>query len=1757
MRLANQSSAARPPNALMTGSDKLQYSTFDQPSVPKHPADTAGLISRATFSWTHPLLELGNKRQIAPADLWVLEAPLQAAPLTNRFANGYVAHGQRLLRTFFGLYGWRLAAIGCLELLSVAGDLYGPVFVLGEILTAIDASDLDATYVLQLITSLFLVQAANAFVKVHAKYQNERVGIELSTVLRSLLFAKALRLSHLSRKTTSAGDIANLCTLDATNVMNFATSVHQIWMLPVQIVVVLYRLYTVVGWPIFVGLGVLLLVLALNTRVAGAMGDAQLTFMMAKDQRMKLTSEVFGAIAVVKLNAWEDNFRCKLNALRATECQTVWRFLLVLLTLTSFTNCTPIFVSVAVFATFALAMPTPLTVTIVFSTMALLKSLQDPLIDFPVVVSTMVQSLVSAKRINDVLLMDEVDPTNVSTPSDPIASVYAKDQVVLAIDNASFTWDSTTTPTFTNVNLRITRGELVVLHGAVGQGKSSLCSALLGEMQKLTGSVFVGGQVAYFAQQAWIQNTTIRENILFGKPYDRSTYQKVLDACALQSDLASLPAGDRTEIGQKGINLSGGQKARIALARACYSDADIFILDSPLSAVDAIVASEIFTKCFLGLLAKKTVLLVTHNPEIIESAAVARTLLVQDGRLIESTHDSPRTRQEATSAVTPLKARTPYWEESEIIEYPAPGPRHEMLVTPSLRTPYSYNAREMLYTPREPVAGESFEESGRLIADEERAEGRVAGALMWSYLRHVGGWPTVAVVLTLTIAMQLLKVASDLWLARWSNGGEGHATLAASAMVNMAIYAGLALGSCLLIALQTYAVISFGVQGSRKLFDAMLSSVLAAPMAFFDTNPIGRILNRFGDDVTSCDMRIPFSLGPILFELSSLACTVGTAVVLSQWVGLLVLPLLYVYYSLGAFFVGPLRDINRIKSTSRSPLLSFIAQGIDGASTIRSFGPRYTRRMTRICNVHVEALAQARVADVAVNAWYSLRLQLLAVSIVAITMTAVVVLHSQLSAGIIGLLMTYSLAIPSTFTYLVAIWANLEIFMIAPERIQDEDDNQSIKSVAAVVRDPTKLKVPELRKALSERNLSTFGLKAKLVERLTRALADEKARDARRVTPDVAGFDDDDDDDDAILPRLKSKTTKSSTKNAAKLTTSTEPLPRPSPDADVAPRLEARVKATEVPLREPKVLSPVKPASPVKSASPVQRVSSPVAVATSASSITTKPSPMLPVATSSMSSRVSEAASEPSPVVAASPPRPAADSFVEESPMASPERPPPMLHSPGKVRSKDRKRKTLFPPESPASTSSSLAPPSDGPILSTAASLFASATSPIVKGFASFRSALGLSATKPTDETEVASVVKVTAQVTRAVVASPQRGPTSPVRSSPIAASSPVRSSPIAASSPVRSSAVVASSPRRSSPVVISSPPRRPTKTPPSPKPVVPALQTEIERESYRMRQQAREFARRRIEEESKAARSVPEAPEGDARRPTNLVSGLYSFSSLAAKPAPKPVATVPAISSLKLAERHRALEPKKAIDRAKRKEGLMKMYEEQRRLDEEKRRKTAAQVAAEAERQKQERDAAERRQREAEVARKRAARLQEIQAATDEKRRQVERTEKLRHEQPRAKVETTAKPAASKPRVEIAKPLSAAASASAKVVKKKPIEAVLLSKKPEPTTYEMSEPESDESGNGEDDTKAVPKWAQKAHLEKALAKQFGPDAIDPTPSIFPEFIATCDLEAIFQPRDGAKKRKFARRTSSGNWLADRPTTRDKVAYKKAMGYTN
>jgi ATP-binding cassette, subfamily C (CFTR/MRP), member 1 len=241
-------------------------------------------------------------------------------------------------------------------------------------------------------------------------------------------------------------------------------------------------------------------------------------------------------------------------------------------------------------------------------------------------IANMAQAWVSVKRINKFLNSEEIDPNNVmNKPSEN----------ALSITNGTFTWGGEHT-TLKNINLRVKKGNMTAIVGSVGSGKTSLVSALLGEMQKLNGDVNVDGRVAYVSQQAWIQNATLQENILFGLPLNKEFYNQVIEACALRADLAMLPGGDQTEIGEKGINLSGGQKQRVSLARAVYSQADIYLFDDPLSAVDSHVGKHIFDNVMSdnGLLRGKTRFLVTHA--VIFLPKVDEIYVIVNGEITEN-----------------------------------------------------------------------------------------------------------------------------------------------------------------------------------------------------------------------------------------------------------------------------------------------------------------------------------------------------------------------------------------------------------------------------------------------------------------------------------------------------------------------------------------------------------------------------------------------------------------------------------------------------------------------------------------------------------------------------------------------------------------------------------------------------------------------------------------------------------------------------------------------------------------------------------------------------------------------------------------------------------------------------------------------------------------------------------------------------------------------------------------------------------------
>ncbi|OQR83367.1 multidrug resistance-associated protein 1, partial [Thraustotheca clavata] len=538
----------------------------------------------------------------------------------------------------------------------------------------------------------------------------------------------------------------------------------------------------------------------------------------------------------------------------------------------------------------------------------------------------------------------------------------------------------------------------------------------------------------------------IRENILFGHPYDRKKYNAVLEACALTKDLSLFAAGDRTEIGSKGVNVSGGQKARISLARACYSDADIYILDSPLSAVDAIVQNEIFTKCFLGLLRNKTILLVTHSPDIIGSSYVDRTIEIKGGQLnISSTTGC---RDEHPILISPFKnRRSNGLNDDELYEDSntnnnSGADYFDTMISPYPTTPFKEVYENYLFTPADESQVRTFSEqdtSGKLVIEEERNHGRVSKAVFLAYFNAVGGWCIFLLLLFVQSCWQSLQVGSDLWLSHWTGEASkiSSSEFQAEAEFNISIYAALALGSALMVVIRSLTVSWSGMRASTALFDDLTNSLLRAPMRFFDTNPLGRILNRFSGDINQIDSRIPYSISYFLATLFILLFSLGTTMVVIRELSIVLLPLIYTYYAVGTIFVQPARELERLSKTSRSPMLTHISESIDGAVMVRAFGDKQVRRFQRLHQSKVNTNNETNFASDLAGQWFTFRIQMISACMLFVTTFSLLYMRSYLSAGLIGLVFNYALQITANLEGMVSVWSELETAMVAPERVAE------------------------------------------------------------------------------------------------------------------------------------------------------------------------------------------------------------------------------------------------------------------------------------------------------------------------------------------------------------------------------------------------------------------------------------------------------------------------------------------------------------------------------------------------------------------------------------------------------------------------------------------------------------------------------------------------------------------------------------------------
>ncbi|NWW72978.1 MRP3 protein, partial [Climacteris rufus] len=930
-----------------------------------------------------------------------------------------------------------------------------------------------------LIAALMFVCAVLQTLILHQHFQYCFVtGMRLRTGITGVIYRKSLAITNSAKRSSTVGEIVNLMSVDAQRFMDLMTFLNMLWSAPLQIFLALYFLWQTLGPSVLAGVAVMVLLIPFNSAIAIKTRAFQVEQMRYKDSRIKLMNEILGGIKVLKLYAWEPSFSEKVLEIRKNELRVLKKSAYLNSLSTFAWISAPFLVALTTFAVYvSVDEKNILDAEKAFVSLSLFNILKFPLNMLPQVISNIAQTSVSLKRIQQFLSHDELDPNCVET------KVIAPGNAI-SVRNATFSWGKELKPTLKDINMLVPSGSLVAIVGHVGCGKSSLVSALLGEMEKLEGEVAVKGSVAYVPQQAWIQNATLKDNILFGQAPNEEKYQNALEACALKTDLEVLPGGDQTEIGEKGINLSGGQRQRVSLARAVYSSSDIFLLDDPLSAVDSHVAKHIFDKVIGpdGLLKGKTRILVTHGISFLPQ--VDHIIVLVDGKISEmGSYQDLLKQNKAFAEFLRNYALDEDIEEDE----PTMLEEEEVLLaedTLSIHTDLADN---------EPVTNEVRKQflsiSEKFLTcfeshhpDRELRQMNLSVWCVWAVLNSTVSLtknfffssfslnclyglykPLWCVILQvkLTVFWQYMKAVSpvlslvicflyccqnaaaigaNVWLSDWTNEPVVNGTQHNTAM-RIGVYAALGLLQGLIVLICSFTLAMGGINAARTLHAALLENKFHTPQSFYDTTPTGRIINRFSKDIYVIDEVIPPT---ILMFLGTFFTSLSTMIVIiasTPLFAVVIVPLAILYFFVQRFYVATSRQLKRLESVSRSPIYSHFSETVSGASVIRAY--RRVKAFVDISDLKVDENQRSYYPGIVSNRWLGIRVEFVGNCIVLFAALFAVVGRNSLNAGLVGLSVSYALQVTLSLNWMVRMTSELETNIVAVERIKEYSETET------------------------------------------------------------------------------------------------------------------------------------------------------------------------------------------------------------------------------------------------------------------------------------------------------------------------------------------------------------------------------------------------------------------------------------------------------------------------------------------------------------------------------------------------------------------------------------------------------------------------------------------------------------------------------------------------------------------------------------------
>ncbi|XP_014007251.2 ATP-binding cassette sub-family C member 4 [Salmo salar] len=1016
-----------------------------------NPSAKANIFSQVFFCWLNPLFRIGYKRRLEEDDMYKVLPEDGSERLGEELQRHWDHEVQKaakdlrppkLTKVLIKCYWKPYAVLGIFTLIEEVIKVIQPVF-LGKLIQYFekyDPDNMDALYeafgyAAGVCLSTLILAITHHLYFFHV----QRSGMKMRVAMCHMIYKKALCLSSAAMGKTTTGQIVNLLSNDVNKFDEVTIFLHFLWVGPLQAAAVLGLLWVEIGPSCLAGMAVLVILMPTQTMFGRLFSKFRSKTAALTDNRIRTMNEVVSGIRIIKMYAWEKPFSALVNDVRRKEISKIMSSSYLRgLNMASFFAASKIIVFIT-FTVYVLLGNT-ISASRVFVAVSLYSAVRLTVtLFFPSAIEKLSETRISVRRIKTFLLLDEIVKSKHGFLQEE------KQEPNVDIQDLICYWDtSQDAPSLQNLSLTVKSEQLVAVIGPVGAGKSSLLSAILGELPHDKGVLKVKGQLTYASQQPWVFPGTIRSNILFGKELHPQKYEKVLRACALKRDMELLPDGDLTVIGDRGATLSGGQKARVNLARAVYQDADIYLLDDPLSAVDAEVGRHLFEQCICGILKNKPRILVTHQLQYLQAAN--QILVLKEGHMVARGTYSELQRSGVD--FTSLLKREEEGPQAPGVETESRSPCSRTLSQNSVVSHTSSmrsvkDGTEQL--PAEPV---------QTVVEESRSEGTIGVGLYVKYLKAGANILVLIGVALLQFLAQAAYILQDWWLAYWAGEQEklnvnGTVTIQNGVNVTeqlnldfyLGIYAGLTGATLIFGFARSLVMFNVLVKAAQSLHNRMFNSILRTPVRFFDINPIGRVLNRFSKDIGQLDAALPWTFVDFIQIFLQIIGVVAVAASVIPWILIPLAPLIIVFLFLRRYFLQTSRDVKRLESTTRSPVFSHLSSSLQGLWTIRAF--RAEERFQNTFDAYQDLHSESWFLFLVTSRWFAVRLDGMCAVFVTITAFGCLLLRDQVEAGSVGLALSYAVTLMGMFQWGVRQSAEVENMMTSVERVVEYTELES------------------------------------------------------------------------------------------------------------------------------------------------------------------------------------------------------------------------------------------------------------------------------------------------------------------------------------------------------------------------------------------------------------------------------------------------------------------------------------------------------------------------------------------------------------------------------------------------------------------------------------------------------------------------------------------------------------------------------------------